>query len=78
MPRHLGRVCLGVRAFRDAAESKAAIGYWLLRPQDLTDLMQSALQKPSDFLGMTAVTKIPASHFEISKLLHCIVPNCLR
>ncbi|MCL9800747.1 MULTISPECIES: hypothetical protein [unclassified Pseudomonas] len=42
-----------LRAFRDADESKAAIGHWLLRPQDLTDWMQSALQKPSDSPGIT-------------------------
>ncbi|MGY2442907.1 hypothetical protein [Pseudomonas sp. SDO52101_S400] len=42
-----------LRAFRDVDESKAAIGYWLLRPQDLTDWMQCALQKPSDSPGIT-------------------------
>lgn len=42
-----------LRAFRDADESKAAIGYCLLRPQDLTDWMQRTLQKSSDFPGIT-------------------------
>ncbi|MGX1182964.1 hypothetical protein AB7M29_000643 [Pseudomonas sp. F-14 TE3623] len=42
-----------LRAFRDADESKTAIGYWLLRPQDLTDWMQRMLQKSSDFPGIT-------------------------
>ncbi|MDN6864799.1 TniQ family protein [Pseudomonas rhodesiae] len=42
-----------LKAFRDMDQSKAAVGYWLLKPQDLTGWMQHALQKSSDFPGIT-------------------------
>lgn len=42
-----------LKAFRDMDQHKAAVGYWLLKPQDLTDWMQHALQKAEDFLGIT-------------------------
>lgn len=42
-----------LKAFRDTDQSKATVGHWLLKPQDLTGWMQHALQKPSDFPGIT-------------------------
>ncbi|NWD74045.1 TniQ family protein [Pseudomonas gingeri] len=42
-----------LKAFRDIDESKAAIGHWLLRPQDLAGWVQHALQKSSDFPGIS-------------------------
>lgn len=42
-----------LKAFRDLDQSKATVGHWLLRPQDLTGWMQQALQKSSDFPGIT-------------------------
>ncbi|PTU03584.1 hypothetical protein DBR45_06320 [Pseudomonas sp. HMWF031] len=42
-----------LKAFMDCDQSKATVGHWLLRPQDLTGWMQHALQKSSEFPGVT-------------------------